>query len=118
VIAQMQWLAGMDDRPTAIVCANGILTPGMLHGLNVAGLRIPSDISVVTYGDSEWHEAYNPPISVIRHDYIAAGSRGVRRLVARIENEPDPDIPRQPSEFVSRASTGPPPTRVEGAAHA
>lgn len=110
--AQVQWMAGMEDRPTALVCANGLLTPGVLHGVNVSGLRIPDDMSVVTYGDSDWHECYNPPISVIRHDYVAAGVRGVRRLVARIENQPDPDLPRQPSEFVNRASTAPPLVRA------
>lgn len=107
--AEVQRLAAQRLRPTAIVSAAGRLTPYLLEGIHSAALHVPGDVSFLSFGDSTWHRAYSPPISVIRHDYRAAAQRSVERLVARIEGRPVPDIPRRPSEFVKRGSIGPAP---------
>ena len=108
-IGEVQALAARPQPPTVIIAARGSLTPYVLQGVQQAGLRVPRDVSFLAFGDSEWHKAYSPPLSVIRHDYIAAARRSLERLVARIEDQPVPDIPRRPSEFVARGSFGPAP---------
>jgi DNA-binding LacI/PurR family transcriptional regulator len=107
----MQELTARSDRPTAIVCANGLLTPYVLEGIHSAGLQIPRDISFLCFGDSAWHRGYSPPLSVIRHDYAAAANRSVERLIARIEGRDIPEISRRPSEFIARDSIARPPHR-------
>jgi DNA-binding LacI/PurR family transcriptional regulator len=102
--AELQLMAAAEDRPTALVCGSGLLTPYALEGLHAAGLRMPSDISFLCYGDSIWHRGYVPALSVIRHDYAAAAHRDIERLVARIEGRDMPEIARRPSEFVRRGS--------------
>lgn len=106
-LGEVQALAASQQPPTAIISAGGILTPHILQALQLAGLRVPADVSVLAFGDSEWHRAYCPPISVIRHDYVASARRSLERLVARIEGQPAPVVPRRPSEFVLRESFGP-----------
>jgi DNA-binding LacI/PurR family transcriptional regulator len=96
-LAEMQELTARSDRPTAIVCANGLLTPYVLEGIHSAGLQIPRDLSFLCFGDSAWHRGYSPPLSVIRHDYAAAANRSVERLIARIEGRDIPEISRRPS---------------------
>jgi LacI family transcriptional regulator len=108
-IGEVQALAARPCPPTAIISARGALTPYILEGMQIAGMRIPHDCSFMAFGDSAWHKGYSPPISVIRHDYVAAAARSLKRLVARIEGQPVPDLARQPSEFIVRGSFGPPP---------
>lgn len=108
-IGEVQALAASPCPPTAIISARGTLTPYILEGMQIAGMHIPEDVSFLSFGDSAWHKGYSPPISVIRHDYVAAATRSLKRLVARIEGQPIPDLPRQPSEFILRGSFGPAP---------
>lgn len=110
-VAEIQRLAALPERPTALICANGLLTPHVAQGIVSSGLRIPDDMSVLAFGDSAWHQGYSPPLSVVRHDYTAAAFRGVQRLIARIRGDEVPEIPLKPSEFVPRASIGPVPVR-------
>lgn len=108
-VAAVQGLLARDEAPTAIISANGRLTPYVLEGIHSAGLRIPDDVSFLTFGDSPWHRGYAPPLSVIREDYAAVAKRTVERLVARIQgNDLAPD-PLRTSEFVMRPSIGPAP---------
>lgn len=108
-VAEIQHLAAGSDRPTAIIAINGRLTPQILEGIHTSGLSIPRDISILCFGDSPWHRAYNPPLASIHHDYAAAAQRSVRILVARIEGTEIPPPVRRPSEFVARNSLGPAP---------
>ncbi len=111
-VGEVQLLASSADPPTAIVCGNGVLTPEILRGVRLAGWEIPRDVSFLTYGDSVWHESYNPPLAVIRHDYAASGERGIVHLIARAQGQEDvPELSRQPAEFLARGSIAPPPAR-------
>ncbi|MGE3422262.1 MAG: LacI family DNA-binding transcriptional regulator [Dehalococcoidia bacterium] len=108
-IPELQAVMARPDRPTAVISANGRLTPFVLQGLQSAGLQIPRDVSVLCFGDSAWHLAYSPPLSVIRHDYALAAKRSVELLVSQMERREMKITPLRPSEFVSRASIGPAP---------
>lgn len=111
-VGEVQALASLADPPTAIICGSGLLTPGILRGIMLAGWHLPGDVSFVSFGDSVWHESYNPPIAVIRHDYVAAAERSVFRLIARAEERDDiPDVNRAPAEFLARGSIAPPSRR-------
>jgi len=106
-VVEMQRLLASSERPTAVVCSSGLLTPHTLEGIVSAGLSIPDDVSFVTFGDSPWHRAYVPSISTIRQDYAASARSGVHRIVARIEGTAIPEPIPNPAEFVRRGSIGP-----------
>ncbi len=110
-IAEVQALMAASDAPTAIISANGRLTPYVLEGIHSAGLSIPDDVSFMSFGDSQWHRAYTPPISVVREDYAAIAKALVERLVQRIAGAKLPPVELRSSEFVMRASMGPAPER-------
>jgi len=107
-VAEVQNLAAQKNPPTAIISSNGRSTPYILEGIHSAGLRIPDDVSFMCFGDSQWHKAYSPPLSVVREDYAAVATRIVKRLVARIEEKEFVEPPPRPSEFVMRGSMAPP----------
>ncbi|MGE5595022.1 MAG: LacI family DNA-binding transcriptional regulator [Hyphomicrobiales bacterium] len=106
--AEVQRLVTQREPPTAIVSANGRMTPYVLEGVQSAGLRIPDDVSFLCFGDSQWHRAYSPPLSVVREDYETIAREALERLVARIEGHERPTLSPRPSEFVMRGSIGPP----------
>ncbi|MBY0276862.1 LacI family transcriptional regulator, partial [Candidatus Binatia bacterium] len=103
-------LLARPDRPTAVVPGTEALTPAVLVAVGDAGLVVPTDVSVLAFGDSFWEQAYRPPISVVRFDYRLAGSTMIEHLVARIEHATVvPPLPEFVSEFVERGSCAPPP---------
>lgn len=108
-------LVAVARPPTAYIAGTYNVVARLLGALHGGGLRIPHDVSVLAYGDSEWLPAHDPPIAAIHRDYYAEGQMLVRRLIARIEGLPDPapeydarvtfeprgsiaPVPRQPSE--------------------
>lgn len=111
-ISEIQKLSALAKPPTAIICANASLAPLVLRGIKTARWRIPSDVSFLAYGDSAWQEAFEPSISVVRHNYAAAAEQSLNRLIARAEGSVDIPVPPQlPAEYVPRASVGPAPAQ-------
>jgi LacI family transcriptional regulator len=103
-------LRARQQPPTAYVAATHIVAAPLLLALADAGLRLPEDVSFLSYGDSDWALAHQPPLSVIRHDYYADAAAWAENLVARIEQWPEvPPVPELAAEFVSRGSCGPAP---------
>jgi LacI family transcriptional regulator len=51
------------DRPTALVCANDRLALGALRAARDLGLRVPADLSVVSFDGSPLAEITEPPLS-------------------------------------------------------
>lgn len=55
----------LPDRPTAIVLGSSQLTVGVLRAIRQAGLRVPTDISLIGYGDSDWFSQWGAGITTI-----------------------------------------------------
>ena len=108
-IGQFQQLMVTPAPPTAIISVGGTLTHSTLRGLASLQVRIPEDVSLLTFDDSPWHRSFFPPISVIRLDLESIAMNQVERIVARIEGKPIPAVITRPSEFIDRGSLGPAP---------
>lgn len=104
-------LLAAPQPPTAVIAGGIDMLPGVLRAIAVRGLRIPQDISVVAAGDSELAELYAPAISVERWEQAEIGRTAAHLLLNRMEGAPDapPQHVLLPTEFVQRASVGPPP---------
>jgi LacI family transcriptional regulator len=99
------------ERPTAIIAGGIGMLPGVLRAIQVRGLRIPSDLSVIGSGDSDLADLYAPPISLQRWDQAEVGRIAAGLLLDRLLDRAGPE-PRHvllPNEFVARDSIGPPP---------
>jgi LacI family transcriptional regulator len=55
----------LPEPPTAIYCCNNTMTVGMLKAIQEQGLRIPEDISVISFGDISQWELYQPPLTLM-----------------------------------------------------
>ncbi|TDD73070.1 LacI family transcriptional regulator [Jiangella aurantiaca] len=86
----MEMLLG-DDRPSAVFCANGLLSLGVLRAVRRLGLRVPDDIAVVGFDDQPFFDLLDPPLSVAAQPLDQLGRTAVELLFDRIAH-PDRDV--------------------------
>lgn len=93
------------EPPDAIYCMTDAMAIGAISALADAGLRVPDDVSVVSY-DNVWEARFShPPLTTIDFDKRRLARTALDLLSARIE---DPSRPTQsvtvPYSIVHRAS--------------
>jgi LacI family transcriptional regulator len=99
-----------EGSPTAVICGSHLLAPNVLLALDAARLRVPRDVSLVVYGDSDWARAYRPPLSVVRRDTYAEGFELATALLDTIAGTPHTETHPPAAEWVERRSIAPAPT--------
>jgi DNA-binding LacI/PurR family transcriptional regulator len=98
--------------PTALYCGTLGQAIGALHALHVLGLRVPEDVSVVSYDDLPLADYLSPPLTTVAMPLLELGAAAVDAVLDQLEGAPPHDvaIPTLPV-VVTRASTGRAPTR-------
>ena len=98
-------------RPTAIIAADGPMAIGALKAARDAGLRVPLDLSLMSFDDAPWLELLDPPMTAIAQPIPQIAGAAVDALIALIKGSPQHDPPAQQPvcTFVRRASCGMPP---------
>ena len=71
---------------TAIACASDDLALGVLQGLQAAGLRVPEDVAVTGFDDSEAAQYARPALTSVHQDFAALAEASVARLLAAIQD--------------------------------
>ncbi|MFF6994027.1 LacI family DNA-binding transcriptional regulator [Streptomyces sp. NPDC008313] len=101
-------LTAPGPRPTAVVCDDDNLAAGAYKAARRLGLRVPDDLSVTGLDDLALARAIDPELTTVRLDAELFGDRGMRALLAVLEDRTPPagDIP---VHLVVRGSTAPPP---------
>ncbi len=54
-----------NPAPTGLVIGSSQLALGVLRAVHELGLRVPDDLSLVSYDDPDWHRLWGPGISTI-----------------------------------------------------
>ncbi|MGH2505790.1 MAG: substrate-binding domain-containing protein, partial [Ktedonobacterales bacterium] len=108
----MRALLDLPEPPTAVFAVNDLAALGALRAIASADLRAPEDISIVGFNDL-FHIPYiTPQLTTIQVPDRAMGARAVERLLDMIIAGVWPESPiLLPLTLVTRASSGPPPTR-------
>jgi LacI family transcriptional regulator len=97
------------ERPTAILCGNDQLAFGVLAEARAMGVTVPRDLSVTGFGDSDYAEFLDPPLTTMRVPAEEIGRRAAAYLLSRINGEPAEQTGSVEVELVIRATTAPPP---------
>ena len=79
------------------------MAPACLKAVNDSGLKVPEDISIVSYIDSEIMPLLDPPITAISWPYYDMGKKAATLL---LENEDDKKRFLFETELILRASIG------------
>ncbi|MEU2910806.1 LacI family DNA-binding transcriptional regulator [Streptomyces massasporeus] len=96
------------DRPTAIVYDNDIMA---VAGLSVAaemGLRVPEDVSLLAWDDSQLCRLTHPTLSAMSHDVHGFGAEVARTLFSVITGGEGGSHPVPTPVLTPRGSTAPP----------
>lgn len=77
----------LDEPPTAIFCGNDHMAIGAMQRLQEAGLRVPYDVSVVGYDDTEMCQIVVPRLTTVRQPLEQMGTLGAREVLRQIDEE-------------------------------
>lgn len=101
-----------DRDETAIFAGSDEIAIGAIETLRERGIRIPQDISLVSFDGARALHLYDPPITAVRQPAKGLGARAVELLLdGDWDNQTFPEkIERLPVELIERASVGQPST--------
>lgn len=80
-------LITMPNRPESIFIAGDRLSTGCLISLKKHGLKIPSDISVAGFTNSDFAELFNPSLTAVRQPAFKIGQIATEMLIQLIESK-------------------------------
>ena len=71
----------------AIFTASDLIAIGAIKRLRQAGLKVPADVSVVGFDDIPAASYFNPSLTTVHQDTIAAGEQLVSQVISMIDGE-------------------------------
>ena len=87
----VQWARAVlsrERRPTAVLCHGETLARSLIHAAAERGLRVPHDLSVISWGSS-WGAAINYPcLTTVANDLTAMSQRALDMLERQIGGKP------------------------------
>jgi LacI family transcriptional regulator len=75
-----------EPRPTAVVCDGDLTAVGIIKGLAGAGLRVPDDMAVTGYDNSEYSLICSPELTTVDNKGEMSARSCVQILESRINN--------------------------------
>jgi LacI family transcriptional regulator len=98
-------------RPTALLAANNFITSGAFRAVREAGLRVPEDISIVSFDDLPMASDVGPFLTVAAQPAYEMGRRATELLLTRLSGEEtaEPQEIILPIKIIVRGSSAPPP---------
>lgn len=97
---------------TAICVSGDQYAAAVMTGLRESGVRIPQDVSIIGFDDTDIARMCVPPLTTIRQDGVSKGERAAEALFALMDGQsPDPQDFTLPVRLVVRESTGTVPGR-------
>lgn len=106
----MQRLLSRPSRPTAILVGNVMAALGALAAAQNAGVRVPSDLSIVTIHDTWFARLTSPPLTAVKVPLYEMAYAGVESLLQLLRGGSSQAlvISDPPPELIQRGSTAPP----------
>lgn len=111
-------LLSISPRPTAIFAANNFIAFGALRAIREANLRVPADVSLVTFDDlpEGWQD--DPFLTVLAQPAYDVGRRAAELLLDRLEHggKSKRQVVTLDGELIVRRSSAPPGVAASAAA--
>jgi LacI family transcriptional regulator len=108
--AYEQFGAALDDgaRPSAVICMNDRVAMGVYQAMTARGRAVPTDVSVISFDDSDLAVWLQPPLSSVALPHREMAQRAVRLLLT--DGDLREEVVRLPMPVRLRESIGPPAT--------
>jgi LacI family transcriptional regulator len=113
-ISTLRALLASKRPPTALFCANSLITQHVLHGLQALKIDIPGSMALVGFDDFETADLLQPGITLVRQPVESLGRTAAEVLFARLNGKNEAPSKRivLPVELVVRGSCGGRPARA------
>jgi DNA-binding LacI/PurR family transcriptional regulator len=101
----------LEQQPpiTALLAMNNLIATGAFQAIRERGLRIPEDMSIVSFSDMPWAPLLQPPLTVVAQPDYDLGQKAAELLVERLAHRDRPVAHVQLGlRLIVRTSTGPP----------
>jgi LacI family transcriptional regulator len=103
-------LLDLAGRPTAIVGGSDAIATGIMEAARVRGLRVPDDVSVTGFDDTELATMASPPLTVVRQPLREMGRVALKSVLQLAAGDAlDSHHVELATELVVRGTTAPPP---------
>ena len=102
-------LLDLAAAPTAILYGNDLAAVAGLGVAGARGLRVPDDLSVAGFDDSETARWMRPALTTVETRPMQWGGRAAEALLDVVAGRPVTDVAMEPARLVVRDSTGPAP---------
>ncbi|ADE53782.1 LacI family DNA-binding transcriptional regulator [Coraliomargarita akajimensis] len=118
--AAVKRLLKAKQPPTAILCANDEMAVVTMRAIHQAGLRVPTDISVIGFANERLSQLSMPPLTTIAQPEVEVGRMAMQMLIEKIESDTKDEDSKEhetrllASELIIRDSTGPAPKSAAG----
>jgi DNA-binding LacI/PurR family transcriptional regulator len=103
--AAMRRLLDQDPALDAVFVANDLMAHGALGALRAAGRRVPDDVAVAGFDDTELARYTDPPLTTVRQPIVDMGRRLARQLLRLAAGEEVEPALMLPTALVVREST-------------
>jgi LacI family transcriptional regulator len=103
---QMRRLLELPEPPDAVFCASDRMAIGALCALEEAGLRVPEDVALAGFDDSELARLISPSLTTVRQDIIGLGTTAIEVMLQILE-DPEATLPVSvlPVQLITRESS-------------
>lgn len=103
-------LLDLPERPTAVFAATDELAAGVVEAARARGLRVPEDLSLVGFDDTEVARLLSPPLTTVRQPLREMGRTALRTALRLADGERlESHHVELATELVVRGSTSGPP---------
>lgn len=83
----MDQLLSLPQKPDAILASADKLTTSCLRYLHKRGLKVPDDIALVGFSNSDLTELLNPPLTIVKQPAFEIGRTATEMLLQQIESK-------------------------------
>lgn len=104
-------LLSLEHKPTALISINDLITIGALKELTKQGVRVPEDISLVSFDNTFMTTLTTPEITSIGYDYSLFGEAVVEAVMNAVERTKPPYTRLMEPILASRNSCAKPKVR-------
>jgi len=104
-IRAMQQLLSLPEPPTGVFCYNDATALGVLRFLYSVGMRVPEDLSIIGFDNTDLSTYFEPPLTTIAQPTHELGQKAVEVVLAMLRGEDIGEAHLLPCELVVRQST-------------
>lgn len=80
-------LMNLPEPPTAVFALDSVLVAGAFEALMTAGYSLPSDVSLLSFDDTDWATLVRPRLSVVAQPVYQIGELAAQRAISRLDGD-------------------------------